>query len=313
MKVLKLIGKEKLILEEVNNPVPQKGEVLVNIEITSIGGSEYLGFNKPGIRNLPNVMGHGICGTTNEGIRVAINPLMGCNNCTYCNENLVQLCTNWKLIGVQINGGFAQQIVVPRNTLIEIPDGISWEQSSFIEPFANSINAWEIATIKPKEKVLIIGAGGIGLGLAACAKSEKHNETYMLENSAQRKNAAVDIGAKIASKKEDYYDVVFDTVGTVETKEQALKLMKRNGKSIFLGFAIAQQQVNFSELIRMQYQIMGSFVFSARQFLKAVNLVNFTKKEWVKNLKFEEVEPQLKQFLKDDFSVVKAALRPNKS
>jgi len=87
--------------------------------------------------------------------------------------------------------------------------------------------------------------------------------------------------------------------------------MKPNGKSIFLGFATAQRDVNFSELIRMQYQIMGSFVFSKEQFSDALNLVKFTKKEWVKNLTYEEIESQLKAFLKDDFSVIKSALRPN--
>jgi len=88
--------------------------------------------------------------------------------------------------------------------------------------------------------------------------------------------------------------------------------MKRNGKCIFLGFAIAEQTINFSELIRMQYQFMGFFVYSKEQFIKAVNLVKFTKETWVKNLQFEAVESQLKAYLNNDFRIVKAALRPNK-
>ncbi len=312
MKALQLRGKEKLMLEEVNSPIPQKEEVVINIEITGIGGSEYLGYNNPGIRSLPNIMGHGISGRTKEGIRVAINPLLGCTICDYCNQNLVQLCTKWQLIGVQINGGFAQQVAVPKTTLVELPEHISWEQASFIEPFANSINAWEIAAIRPTDKVLIIGAGGIGLGIAACAKRDQHKEIYLLEKSRQRRKAAAETGAITAIEKENYYEVVFDTVGSDETRKEAIKLMKRNGKSIFLGFATAQQDVNFSELIRMQYHLMGSFVYSKEQFSKAIKLVEFTKTEWVKNLRFEEVEPQLRAFLKDDFSVVKAALRPNK-
>jgi len=312
MKALQLKEKETLILEEVDNPIPQKDEVLVNIEITGIGGSEYLGFKNPGIRNLPNIMGHGICGRTKAGLRVAINPLLGCGACEYCHQNLVQLCTAWKLIGVQINGGFAQQIAVPKTALVAIPKNISWEQSCFIEPFANSINAWEIANITPKEKVLVIGAGGIGLGLVACAKRDKHHDIHVLEKSKQRTKAAEQMDAKTALNKENYFDIVFDTVGSQETRKEAFKLMKPNGKSIFLGFATAQQEVNFSELIRMQYQIMGSFVFSKEQFSNALNLVKFIRKEWVKNLKFEQVESQLKEYLNDDFNVIKAALRPNR-
>jgi len=311
MKALLLIGTEKLIFKELKSPVPQKEEVLVNIEITGIGGSEYLGLKNPGIRNLPNIMGHSICGMTKDGQRVTVNPLLGCNACEYCKQDLVQLCSKWKLIGVQTNGGFAQQITVPKNTLVELPGNISWEQSCFIEPFANSINAWEIANISPKEKVLIIGVGGIGLGLAACAKKDNHQEVYVLEKSKKRISAAEEINAYTALYKKNEFDVVFDTVGSNETRKEAIKLMKRNGRSIFLGFASAQQNFDFSELIRMQYQILGSFVFSNQQFLDAINLVKFTEKEWVKNLEFEDVELQLKEFLNDDFSVIKAALRPN--
>lgn len=311
MKALLLKESEKLILELMDNPIPQKGEKLVTVEITGIGGSEYLGFKNPGIRNLPNVMGHGICGWTKEGTQVAINPLLGCNTCEYCFQNLVQLCTKWKLIGVQMDGGFAQQIAVPNTSLVEIPENISWEQSCFIEPFANSINAWEISKISPEDKVLVIGAGGIGLGLIACAKNENHPEIYILEKSKNRNKAAKEIGAKIDSYDDNYFDVVFDTVGSFETRKAAFKLMKRNGKSIFIGFATAQQEINFSELIRMQYHIIGSFVYSSEQFAKATKLVQFTKNEWVKNLDFEEVEEQLKAFLNDDFSVIKSALRPN--
>ena len=120
------------------------------------------------------------------------------------------------------------------------------------------------------------------------------------------------MGAKIDAYKANYFDIVFDTVGTPETRTEAIRLMKRNGKCVFLGFATAQQEVNFSELIRMQYQFMGSFVYSKKQFLKAVDLVKYTNDDWVKSLQFSEVENQLWKYLEDDFSVVKAALRPHR-
>jgi len=311
MKALLLKSKNNLISEFVDNPIPQKNEELIKVEITGIGGSEYLGYKNPGIRSLPNIMGHGISGLTKVGNRVAINPLLGCNSCEYCSRNLIQLCTAWKLIGVQMNGGFAQQITVPSNSIVKIPENISWEQSCFIEPFANSLNAWEIAKINVEDKVLIIGAGGIGLGLVACSRIEKHNKTYILERSINRKNAAYEIGAKTDFYNENYFDVVFDTVGSHETRKETFRLMKRNGKSVFIGFATAQQEINFSELIRMQYQVAGAFVYSKEQFENAIELVKFTKKEWVKNLNFEEVEEQLIANLNDDFSVIKSALRPN--
>jgi len=311
MKALLLKDKEILITEFIDNPNPREDEELIKVEITGLGGSEYLGYKNPGIRNLPNIMGHGICGWTREHKRIAINPLLGCNSCKYCAQNLIQLCSNWKLIGVQLNGGLAQQVVVPRHSIVEIPENISWEQSCFIEPFANSVNAWEIAKIASDEKVLVIGAGGIGLGIIACSKSENHDGIFILEKSFNRIAASQELGAKTGLNRANYYDVVFDTVGSHETRKETFRLMKPNGRGVFVGFATSQQEINFSELIRMQYQVNGSFVFSNEQFRTAMNLVKFTKDEWVKNLKFEEIEEQLLSNLDGDFSVIKSALRPN--
>jgi len=211
-----------------------------------------------------------------------------------------------------MDGGFAQYVVAPKSSIVALPEKISWEQSCFIEPFANSVNAWEIAAVRSTEKVLVIGAGGLGLGVVACAKKQQHQEMYLLEKSDQRIAVAKEIGVKVATYKENSFDIVFDTVGSYETKQAAIKLMKRNGKSVFLGFAAPSQEINFSELIRMQYQFLGSFVYSKEQFLEAINLASYAKNEWVTNLSFDGVAPQLKAYLNDDFRVIKAALRPNR-
>jgi len=256
MQAILLKDKNKLSIEQVKYPVPKEDEILIRIEITGIGGSEYLGYNNPGIRRLPNIMGHGICGLT--------DPLIACDNCAYCEMDLAQLCSEWKMIGVHLNGGFAEQITISKKLMFEIPASLSWEQASFIEPIANSINAWEISKTKPIHKVLIIGAGGLGLGLAACAKYDKHNNTFVLETSKERRKAAIELGAKTTEFTNNSFDIVFDTVGSTETRSKAIESVKRNGEIIFLGFAMAKQAINFSELIRMQYQFKGSFVFSKK-------------------------------------------------
>jgi len=291
MQALLLTGKNKLSIQQVKSPIPKEDEILIRIEITGIGGSEYLGYNNPGIRRLPNIMGHGICGLAEKSKRIAIYPLISCAKCEYCKMNLAQLCSDWKMIGVHLNGGFAEQIAVSKELVFEIPASLSWEQASFIEPFANSINAWEISKAQSIDKVLIIGAGGLGLGLAACAKYDKHDKTFVLETSTERRKAAIELGAKTTELTNDSFDIVFDTVGSTETRSKAIELVKRNGKIIFLGFAMAEQVINFSELIR--------------------KLAGYTKTKWVKNLDFKNVEQQLKDYLKDDFKIIKAALRPN--
>jgi threonine dehydrogenase-like Zn-dependent dehydrogenase len=312
MDALLLLDNHKLLLKQIDTPTIKENEVLIDVQIAGIGGSEYLGFNNTGFRPLPNIMGHGITGTTKNGKRIAVYPLIGCENCEYCNGEHLQLCDNWKLIGVQLNGGFAQKVTVPEKAVFEIPDELSWEQSSFIEPFANSVNAWELAQIKPNQTVLIIGAGSLGLGLIACAKDSNHNHITIIENAIPRKQAAIDLGAEADKNLSfQYFDFVFDTVGSAETRYEAFRRVKKNGKCVFLGFAEPKQEINFSELIRKQIQFIGSFVYSTGQFEKAIQLSKLTNKEWVKSISFTDVEGQLRSYLSGDFNTIKAVLRPN--
>lgn len=313
MKALVLEGKRKLCLKDIATPALRDGEVLLDVEVAGIGGSEYLGFNNPGIRPVPNIMGHGITGTTINGRRVAVYPLQGCGGCIQCENNMFQLCDFWTLIGVQNDGGFAQKVVVPKESLFEILDDLTWEQSAFIEPFANSINAWEISKASSENTIAVIGAGSLGLGLVACANNQGCNVVEISDLFKSRLSASMQLGAtKGAEILDGEFDIVFDTVGSSESRKKAIQLTKKGGKCVFLGFATAMHEVNFAELIRHQKHFLGSFVYSNVQFEQAMQLAKNCSTEWVYNLLFSEVETQLNKYLYNDFSVVKAALRPNK-
>ena len=313
MQALVLEAKNILTLQEVSPPEPRADELLIEVKLCSIGGSEYMALANPGIRPLPHIMGHGISGTAPQAKRVAVYPLRGCGDCNYCQEGLTQLCDDWALIGVQLDGGFAQQVAIPEANLVDLPGSLSWEQSAFIEPFANAVNAWELAQIDPKNTVAIIGAGGLGLGLVALA-SETGCDITVSDLSETRRSVASQLGATYTTAKpQGHFDVVFETFGSVESRRRALEITKRGGKCIFMGFATASLDVNISNIIRHQKHLMGSFVYSLEQFRKAVNLAESCLAEWVTNLSFNEVEPVLNAYLKGDFSIAKAALRPNRT
>ena len=304
--------KRVLALHDIEEPEAGDNTQLITVEAVSIGGSEYLGFNNPGIRPLPNIMGHGFTGTTAEGTRVAIYPLSGCGNCQYCSTNQEQLCDEWSLIGVQTDGGFAQKVLIPNEQLCELLEDISWEQSVFIEPFANSINAWEISEASENDSVAIVGAGGLGLGLVSLAHKVGCKNIHVAELSPSRINATKILGATHTAKGlNTTYDIVFDTVGSMETRNQTISSAKKGGKCIFLGFETPELTINMSEIVRHQKDLKGSFVYSRSQFRKAIELAKSCDKDWVKNISFEEVEKILVGFIDGEFNHIKVALRPN--
>lgn len=312
MKALVLEGSRALHLREIQAPEAGPGETLVRVEIAGIGGSEYLGFANPGIRSLPNIMGHSIAGVTADGRRVAVNPLRGCGACAACSADLAQLCELWSLIGVQSDGGFAQEVAVPSDALVELPENLSWEQAAFVEPFANSVNAWEISGARPSDRIAVVGAGGLGLGLTACAAEAGCETLSVSDLSPTRLQAARDLGAShVGNALAGRYDVVFDTVGSADTRRMALEATRSGGHCVFLGFASALTEIDISAVIRQQKRLSGAFVYSARQFSTALGLARGCHRDWVRNLSFEGVAPLLEGYLAGDFSVVRAALRPN--
>ncbi|WP_420348767.1 zinc-binding dehydrogenase [Pelagibius sp.] len=304
---------------EVEPPVAGPDEVVIDVAVAGIGGSEYLGYNNPGIRTLPNIMGHGFAGTTAEGRRVAVNPLRSCGTCEYCRRELRQLCNDWHLIGVQSDGGFAQQVAVPEETLVTLPDDLGWEQAAFVEPFANAVNAWELSGADGGCSVAILGAGGLGLGLVACAAGAGCAQIAVSDLSQTRLDAAAELGAATCGNDTethpegsyDSYDVVFDTVGSVDSRRRAIDLTRKAGTCVLMGFAAPDLEANAGAFIRSQRRLLGAFVYSMTQFQTAVSLAARCKADWVANLSFAEVEPLLQRYLEGDFSTVKAALRPN--
>lgn len=313
MRALQLKGPQKLDLENIPPPEPGRGEILVDVEITGLGGSEIAALQSPGLRPLPNIMGHGLCGLTSTGQRVAIFPLSGCEACYFCKGGQHQLCNDWNLIGVQKPGGFAEQISVPEAALVSLPASLSWEQASFIEPFANAVNAWERAQPKSTDSVLVIGAGSLGLGVTAMARDQGCESIFVSDLSANRLQAALALGASEAAMTfSREFDIVFDTVGTTETRTQCINQTRKNGKSVFLGFAEQSLTIDFTRMIREQKTFIGSFVFSRKQFGKAMELAHGCCSEWVRNLSFEEIGGELMAYAAGNFNPIKSALRPRK-
>jgi L-iditol 2-dehydrogenase len=180
-----------------NYRVKDKGVVL-DVNACAICGYDVRVF-RHGHRKVtpPIILGHEICATTKEdisiqtpmgttsdipssiiiraGSRVAVSPIIPCLNCIYCKNKEYNLCTNFKEIGSNINGGFAEYIKIPENILnvgglVPVPDNLSDEEAALLEPFACCLNGFFHIMGSPVTKltgnnntVAIIGDGPIGL------------------------------------------------------------------------------------------------------------------------------------------------------
>ena len=171
-------------------PVPEigPGEVLVKIHTCGICGTDLKKIHT-GSHSAPRVFGHEMAGTVVAiaggvtdyavGDRVMAYHHIPCGECFYCRKHTFAQCETYKKVGCTAGfepsgGGFAEYIRVMdwivRKGLVKIPDGVPFEQASFIEPVNTCYKAVAMLNLQPDETVLVIGQGPIGILLAALAK-----------------------------------------------------------------------------------------------------------------------------------------------
>ena len=180
MKVSVWYNNRDIRLEERPNPQPGPGEALVKVHSCGICGSDVVEWYR--LPRAPLVQGHEIGGEVVEvgpsvsgvkpGDRVFAAPKVPCLKCRICREGHFPVCTE---IRDRMSGGFAQYILLPE-ALVKagtylLPDSLSYDQSTFIEPLACVVRAQHLASLKSHHTLLVLGGGMSGLLHLKLAKS----------------------------------------------------------------------------------------------------------------------------------------------
>jgi L-iditol 2-dehydrogenase len=206
-------GKDNVVVESVPVPEIGDGEVLIHVAACGICGTDikkiHHGFVKP-----PQILGHEVAGTVvaigrgitkwRVGDRVVSFHHIPCGNCFYCEQKLFSQCATYKKVGLTAGfdpngGGFAEFVRamswVAERGMVAIPDGVSFEEATFIEPVNTCLKAVRKGRVAAGEHVLVIGAGPIGLLLMMLAK-HTGAIVYASDPMAERRAKALELGAR---------------------------------------------------------------------------------------------------------------------
>src|SRR5579859_809830 len=181
-------GKDDVRLETVPVPEIGPGELLVRIHTCGICGTDLKKIST-GSHSAPRIFGHEMAGQVVAlgagvesfaiGDRVMVFHHIPCGECYYCRKKVFAQCPVYKKVGATAGfepsgGGFAEYIRVMewvvRRGVVKIPDGVSYEQASFIEPVNTCMKAIEQLRLESDETVLVVGQGPIGIMLALLAR-----------------------------------------------------------------------------------------------------------------------------------------------
>jgi threonine dehydrogenase-like Zn-dependent dehydrogenase len=298
-------------MQDVDEPQPAEGDVVVEVKGSGICGSELHGFRSLGFRKPPLVMGHEVVGIDPAGRRVAVNPLLSCGKCDLCLRGLPQVCRERGLLGVHRPGGFAERVAVPADALHVLPDGVTWEAAAMIEPLANALHAVRQVPDVRGTRVGIIGAGAIGLLCLLVARRLGAEHVTVVDPSVGRLATAARLGADATGQTlVDERDVVIDAVGLPVTRADSVLRVRPGGHAVWIGLARADATIDGNDLVRGERHVVGSFAYRPEEFAEAVALCADCDLGWSTGISLEDSQRVFMALAEGRSDIVRAVIRP---
>jgi (R,R)-butanediol dehydrogenase / meso-butanediol dehydrogenase / diacetyl reductase len=260
MKGAVYYGPKDIRIEEVADPKPGPGEVLIDVSRNGICGSDlhtYVGGSHGGASmHVPGiVLGHEFSGTVRDlgegvgdlsiGDHVAVAPIEWCGSCYSCSHSWPQMCRRLGLYGgyrLPLHGGLAPQVVVSRRSVFVVPTGLDVVHAALAEPMAVAVHAVRRGPVTLGASVLILGAGPIGLGVLQSVRAGGASTVIVSETSAARRRAAAILGATVVVDPSldsprnvvrdltgHGVDVVFETTANNSALSQGLASLRPRG------------------------------------------------------------------------------------
>lgn len=176
----------------------------------------------------PVTMGHEFCGRLDDGTPVAVLPRVTCGTCDRCLTGQEQQCPQaiGSMYGITLDGGLADEVWVDPECAKVIPGSIPLEHACLVEPIAVALHGINRAGVKPGSRVLVVGAGPIGICTIAAALA-LGADVDVLAHRAKRMQAAEQLGAGTSAGFD--YDTVLDAAGTQSAVDQAIQRVRPGG------------------------------------------------------------------------------------
>ena len=303
MKAAVFLGPGRMEVKEVETPESGEGEVRLKIEACAVCGTDIRIFTY-GQKNVvpPAIIGHEICGVIDqvgkgvrgvrEGARVTPVTCVGEGECEYCKERLYNLCAEFKALGYDFAGAYAEYMIIPKaavdqGNIIETPENLSPEEVALVEPLSCCINGQEYLGIKEGDVVAIFGCGPIGLMHSEVARADGASRVFMVDATPDRLEVVREFGAgepvEAANSTQEIMnrtdgvgvDVVICACGVPEVQAQALDIIKKKGRiSFFAGLPKDRGKVTLdtNKIHYWEVSVFGAFASHKKQYVRALEM-----------------------------------------
>ena len=319
-------------------PVRKQGEALLKILYGGICGSDLGTYRGTfAYASYPRIPGYEFSAEIIEigdndrnlkpGMIVTCNPYFNCGHCYSCQRGLVNCCTSNETMGAQRDGAFSEYITMPIERIYD-GKGLSAKTLALIEPFCISYHGISRANIQPNDKVLVIGAGTIGV-LAAVAAKAKGAKVYISDVAENKMNYAIETfgldGGILNDSPENfikrveeitngnYFDVTIEAVGLPSTFQACIDAAAFGARMVQIGVGKRTHEFDFTLLQKKELNVYGSRNALKKDFLELIDLVKSGKVDLEKivtnTYNLDEADKAFQDFSKNAASMLKVVIK----
>jgi (R,R)-butanediol dehydrogenase/meso-butanediol dehydrogenase/diacetyl reductase len=294
MRAVVVAGPRRLTVEQVPDPTPEPGQVVLRVSACGICGSD-LHVHQAGLLPAGAIMGHEFCGEVMEGAgalrsgdRVCALPVLSCGRCDRCRSGLGAYCRAQRALGFgQAPGAYAEYVAVAEHETVRLPDGLDDERAALVEPLAVGLHAVEVGRVQAGERCLVIGAGPIGLAVTLWARHCGAAEVIVSERAAGRRALAERLGATrvvdpereslaalLARSAPEGADVVFEAVGAPGLIQQCIERVRFRGRVVVAGVCITPDTFQPGPAVLKEAALHFVLAYERRDFQRTVELLD---------------------------------------
>jgi 2-desacetyl-2-hydroxyethyl bacteriochlorophyllide A dehydrogenase len=267
MRALLCENPGKLAVVERPRPSPKEGEALVRIRRAGVCGTDLHIFegSHPYL-NYPRVIGHELSGEVVEtgagcsikvGQQVYVIPYLSCGACVACRRGKTNCCERIAVLGVHVDGGMADYICVPEQNLA-VADGVTLDEAAMVEFLAIGAHAVRRANIQKGDRVLVVGAGPIGIGCMIFARLRGGAVTALdmrrdrldfcrekigVSDAIDARTNVAEEAAKITGG--DFFDCVIDATGNAKAMMAGFRYVAHGGNYVLVS--VVRDTINFED------------------------------------------------------------------
>lgn len=330
MKALVYEGNQSLAVRDVEEPTVGESDALIQVHSVGICGSDLHAYHGHDERRPPPlVLGHEVSGHRidhGKSTPVVVNPLVTCGHCFACQRGEENLCPDRQIISMPPRpGAFSELFSIPEKNVIELPTTFDLGQAALAEPIACGWHATRLVERMSGhsvvgQRIVVIGAGAVGLGAALSCRALGMEPLKVVENNSGRRQTAIEagfdcLGASTLSAAIDHgVDAVIDAVGIRPTRELASQILRPGGTLIHIGLGDADSGVDIRRMTLQELRVSGSYTYTMKDFRETVTAMidgQLGSLDWFEEAPLDAGLQCFERLAKGQVGVPKILLKPN--